>query len=132
MLLEKFDQYILNYCYKWKQIHFTDECSYIDYLIKLFHLFLIIPIISGPFLPSQLIPYYLVFIVLLQFSRYIFGGCILSLMYNQKESIPFTDKNRLRILTFLVSLSIFFYIFPQYSIFNGIYKLVNYAHKYHH
>lgn len=126
--LPYWEDIVFTYCAKVNKVLFPSDIPnrLIVYAISAYHLFGVLFIFWGIFLPPHLLPYYLVYVGLIAISYYIFDNyCFLTLLANKmsgkKESAlkirMHTAQNALLLFAYL---GLVFYFFPQYSLFNQI------------
>ncbi|QKF94065.1 hypothetical protein QKU48_gp0607 [Fadolivirus algeromassiliense] len=128
--LPNFDDYLIEYFNKWKDINYT-TVGFMEYIVKIIHFILILFVLIGPFLPYQIIPYHIVCLLLLIISWKIFDGCLLSVIFNKKDFIPLSKGRAKQIIFIILLIEIFNYSNPQYSLFNITNKVISHLNNYY-
>ena len=104
--------------------------KYLVYALSTYHLFGVLFILYGIFLPPTLLPFYLFYLVLIVVSYFCFDNyCFITLLSNKfsgkKESaLKIRMHTAQNILFVCVYLSIVFMLFPQYSFFEQLRRFI--------
>ena len=127
--IDNLDDYIVEYYNKWSTTRYG-ETGYIEYLTKIFHLLLIVIILTGPFLPHQILPYYIIGIIFLVLSWHIFDGCVLTKPYGNKQLVPLSDNRKGKMLATLLLFAIIGFSYKPLSLYNIIKSIIDYLDQY--
>jgi hypothetical protein len=123
--IDNIDEYI----FKWLNNKFVDN-SYVYKFINFLHIIIVIILLFGIFLPYKLLPYYVLFVIILLISWKLFGGCFLAKLTNSGKFIPISKKAEMIIIMSLLSIAIIQIINKSHiSLFNLVFYIVNYLNE---
>ena len=112
----------------------NSKFKYVTFCIELIHLICATMLYTfALFLPHKLLPYYIIIVIIIGVSWYIFNGCILTIMLQKLNGVhpqvrgPFPlSKYFLRKVTLIyLCIAIFFYKYPQFSFFRILKKMID-------
>lgn len=126
--LDNFDEYLIEYFDKWKNTHYSD-IGLCELIMKMFHVIIVLYILLGIFLPHKIVPFYILCLLLLLISWKVFGGCLITLIFNKTSFVPISNGKKEQIIYILLLISILNYTYPQYSLFNIIYSVMDKLNK---
>ena len=128
-MLKNFDEYIFDYLIHWYNINFSFNLKNI--FLNIFHLWIIIFILLGPFLPHKLLGIYIILMIINITSWFLFDGCVLQILKqtDKKEFIPLSKKTVFYLISTLLSFATIGYFYPNCSLFSLFYRLFVYLNN---
>ena len=128
--LDNLDDHLVEYFNKWKETRYNNT-GYLEFIVKILHLFILIGVLIGPFLPHKLLPVYIINIIFLYISWKIFGGCVLTQPFDNKQLVPLSNKRKGKILAVLLLIAIIGFVYKSFAPYNLITNTVKYFDQYH-
>ena len=126
--IDNLDDYLINYFNKWKNSRYSNIGT-CEFIIKLFHLLVVLYILFGVLLPYKLTIPYILCLIMLLISWKLFDGCLLTLLFNKTYFIPLSKGRAEQIICVLLIIACFNYTYPSYSLFNIIYGIMEYLNN---
>ena len=126
--LDNFDEYLKEYFNKWANIHYTDAGLF-EYLVNILHIIIILWVITGPFLPHKIIPFYIISVLLMILSWFIVGKCILDIPFGKGQFFPISFRMKMTGIGIILIITVINYLFPKYSLFNAVFSTITYLNN---
>ena len=127
--IHNLDDYIIEYYNKWHETRYKNT-DYLEFITKILHLLLLACVFLGPFMPHHILPYYIICSIFLVTSWHIFGGCVLTQPFGNKQLVPLSNKRKDKMLAIWILIAIIGFVYKPLSLFNIVKNIVNYLDQY--